>query len=454
MPAEPRRVLVVGAGSRFLSGITYYTHRLVAALATEDQISVVLTGRLLPRRFYPGHARVGSQLADLAWPANVAVFDGLDWYWGSSMVRTARFLRAQAPEVVVLQWWTGTVLHSYLALAVLARRLGAKVVLEMHETQDVGEVAAIPGAAGYVSSLFPQLLARCSALVVHSEFDRALVEERFGGHHLPVTVIPHGPYGQPTPMARVESVHDFSGPAEGSAGNGVASVGVSSAHGGAGFGEPTGNNGSAAAAGEEIVDVPRPAGPIRLLYFGIIRPFKGVEDLVNAFGTLSDEEALGYELTVVGETWESWNLPAQLIAAHPHADRITFVNRYVTDAETAVLLASTDALVLPYHRSSSSGPLSMAIGHGLPVLVTRVGGLVEAAGSYAGAIFVPPHDPSAIAAALPRLAALVGRRYPPTSTWARTRSLYDELFTSLAATPAAPSRRRVAAGNREPTTSL
>jgi glycosyltransferase involved in cell wall biosynthesis len=233
---------------------------------------------------------------------------------------------------------------------------------------------------------------------VHSEFDRALVEERFGSHHLPVTVIPHGPYG---PLA----------PRSGTPENGAADSAAS---------------GTAAAGASEHTP-----GPTRLLYFGIIRPFKGVEDLLTAFASLTATEALDYRLTVVGETWEGWTLPAELIAAHPHRDRITFINRYVTDAEAAELFAAADALVLPYHRSSSSGPLSMAIGHGLPVLVTRVGGLVEAAGDYAGAVFVPPKDPAALAAALPALVALVGRHHETTSTWDETSRRYDALFAHL-----------------------
>ena len=392
-----RRVLVVGAGPRFLSGITYYTHRLVGALAPTSEVSAVLMRRLLPRRFYPGRARVGSALADLSWPAGVDVLDGVDWYWGASIARAALFVRRHRPDVVVLQWWTGTVLHSYLALAALARRSGASVVLEMHETQDVGEVAAVPGAMRYVSALFPRLLAMSSAMVVHSEFDRALVQERFGEHAVPVTVIPHGPYGS-------ESADPVLAP----------------------------DSPVAAEPGSEPGSVPGGHGVTRLLYFGIIRPFKGVEDLLEAFASLDRETAERFSLTVVGETWEGWERPAELITSHLHADRITFVNRYVSDAEADGFFRAADAVVLPYHRSSSSGPLQMAMGYGLPVVVSRVGGLVEAAKGYGGAVFVPPADPAALAAALPQVVARTGYRYEAGATWAQTRERYDELFDSLA----------------------
>jgi glycosyltransferase involved in cell wall biosynthesis len=69
---------------------------------------------------------------------------------------------------------------------------------------------------------------------------------------------------------------------------------------------------------------------------------------------------------VVGETWEGWTLPGEQIARSPRRDRITFVNRYVSDEELDGYLRGADAVVLPYLRSSLSGPLHVAMGYGLP----------------------------------------------------------------------------------------
>ena len=79
---------------------------------------------------------------------------------------------------------------------------------------------------------------------------------------------------------------------------------------------------------------------------------------------------------MVGETWEGWTAPDQAIARSPHADLIERVDRYVTDTELTAYFERADAVVLPYHRSSSSGPLQIAMSAGLPVVVTAVGGLV------------------------------------------------------------------------------
>jgi len=389
-PAPPtrHRVLVVGAGTRFLSGISYYTHRLAVSLAAEHHVGVLLMRAMMPVALYPGKARVGKDLVRLDYPAGVVVEDGLDWFWGLSALRAVRLIRRERPEILVLQWWTGTVLHSYLLLALLARRAGARVVLEVHEAQDVGELD-VPLAGAYVRRVFPLLLRRCAAVVVHSAFDRDLVERHFGLGDVPVRLIPHGPYTLDA-LATSEPT-----------------------------GRPTAGTGS--------------DRPCRLLSFGIIRPFKGVEDLLQAFSMLTPGEAQAFRLTVVGETWEGWTRPGELIAEHPHRELITFVNRYVSDDEVSGFFAAADAVVLPYHRSSSSGPLQLAMGNGLPVIVTRVGGLVEAAEGYDGAVLVPPNDPAAIRAALPEVAVLAGTRYRSPSSWETTSRSYSALFDVLTA---------------------
>jgi glycosyltransferase involved in cell wall biosynthesis len=385
---ERATVCVVGSGTRFVSGISYYTHRLASELAAAHPVAVVLMRQLLPTFLYPGRDRVGTELTTFSYPPGVRVFDGVDWFWIPSLLRALAFLRRERPRVLVLQWWTGTVLHSYLVLATVARLLGARVVIEFHEVLDTGEMN-IPVADAYVRVLSPVLLRLVDGFVVHNEYDRQELRERYALGDRPVAMIPHGPYDQ---YAGREVVSGAGAPAE-------------------------------------------PDG-FRLLYFGVIRPFKGLEDLVTAFNGLSAEDAARYRLTVVGETWEGWTLPAELIAASPHAERIEFVNRYVTDEEAAGFFASADAVVLPYHRSSSSGPAHLAMSHGLPLVITGVGGLVEAVAGYEGAIRIPPKDPGAIRDALESVLALEGRRFDDPHSWQTTVNRYSELFAELGVGPA------------------
>jgi len=363
------RIVVAGSGWHFLSGISYYTCRLSNALADEHVVGTILMRRLLPARLYPGRARVGQPLHDLRYDDRVEVFDGIDWWALPSLLRAVRFLRRFRPDVLVLQWWTGTVLHSYLVLCLAARLAGATVVIEFHEVQDTGE-ARHRWAARYTRWLIRPLLRRTGGFVVHSGFDRDVLLRTYGLAGAPLEIARHGPFDH---------------------------------HAGAGGSRSPGR---------------------RLLFFGTIRPYKGVEDLIEAFALLPEE----YTLTVAGETWEGWTLPLSLAETSPAADRITVVNRYVTDAEVDSFFAAADVVVLPYRRSSASGPLHIAMSHGLPVVITAVGGLTEAAGDYSGARFAPPGAPVQLAAAIVSAAAVSGRRHADPSSWSDTVAAYHRLF--------------------------
>jgi glycosyltransferase involved in cell wall biosynthesis len=376
---SPLRVCVVGPGARFLSGITYYIQRLANVLAQRSTVSAILMRQLLPTFLYPGRARVGAAITNMRYAPGVPVFDGVDWYWIPSIFRALWFLARQRPDVLILHWWTGTVLHSYLALAIAARLLGSKVVVEFHEVLDTGE-AKIPAARLYVGIFAPILMRQAHGFVIHSDFDRAALQQRYRIGDRPVAQIPLGPFDQ--------------------------------------------------YLATEAAPIPRPCPPMccHLLYFGVIRPFKGVEDLVNAFDAISEDQIDQYWLTIVGETWEGWTLPTTLIEGSRYRDRITFVNRYVRDEEVAGFFSIADVVVLPYHRSSASGPLHVAMSHGLPVVVTEVGGLVEAAAGYRGATFVPPHDPPALRAGIERAAAMRGQHFDDPHGWDSIARRYEALF--------------------------
>lgn len=383
------RVLVVGSGWRFTSGISYYTCRLANALSGSMHTDVLLMRRLVPTALYPGRSRVNQRLNELAYDDSIDVFDGVDWYWGRSMLDARAFLDEHRPDVVVLQWWTGAVLHSYLALAVMARRRGAKVVIEWHEVQDSGE-ARIPGVTRYVRSLMRALLRRADAQVVHSHHDLDLLQAAYGLSDAAapgaVTVVPHGPYDHVLEPA--------------------ASPGRST--------EPSHDD-----------------RRFTVLFFGTIRPYKGLEHLVAAFEALPASVREAMELRIVGETWEGWTAPVEAALTSLARDRITVVNRYVTDAEARRHFAEADAVALPYLRSSASGPLHMAMSAGLPTVVTSVGGLVEAASDYEGVTFVPPGDVEALTAALERLAGQRGRRFADPHSWDTTVASYQQIIARL-----------------------
>jgi hypothetical protein len=206
------------------------------------------------------------------------------------------------------------------------------VIVAFHEVLDTGE-ARIPLARAWVRVIGRPFFGLASAFVIHPEADRRPIEERYRLRDRLCVVIPQGPNDHHAPR---------------------------------------GADGGATAV--RLRDAPR--GTLNLLFFGIIRPYKGLEDLVRAFEMLDDDEVTRYWLTIVGETWEGWDLPIRLIEKSRHR-RITLVNRFVSDDEVTAYFAGADAVVLPYHRASASSPASAAMANGLPLVVTEVGGLPD-----------------------------------------------------------------------------
>lgn len=383
----PPRVVVVGAGTRFLSAMSYYTLRLTNALAGRFTVAFIPMRQLIPTFLYPGRSRVGSTSTRLDYDPAVTVMKGVDWYWLPNLFRDLNSLRKWRPDVVIFEWWTGTVLHTYLAIALLARLLGASIIVEFHEVLGGGE-ERIPFARAWVWALGWPFFRLASAFVIHSEADRGPLAKRYRLGARPCVVIPLGPHDH----------HASNPPSDGSA---------------------------------PLDRRTAPPDTLNLLFFGLIRPYKGLEDLVQAFELFDDQEVKRYWLTVVGETWEGWDLPIRLIETSRHRTRITLVNRFVDDDEVIAQFSAADAVVLPYHRSSASSPAHVAMSNGLPLVITAVGGLPEAVADYEGAILVPPRDPVALRDAIRRLPDLRGRRYRDPHSWDRTVTRYGELLEQL-----------------------
>jgi glycosyltransferase involved in cell wall biosynthesis len=322
---------------------------------------------------------------DLA--TEMPTFDGVDWWGWPSVPRALSFLGAHRPQVLILQWWTSSVLPWYLLLARQVVRRRGVVVVELHEDLDTGE-ARVPLVGWFARRGLKTLCEWASMLVVHSAWDRDRMSASLGISPAQFRVIPHGPY----PISDATPA-EATGPTR-----------------------------------------PRPLSEpseLTVLFFGTIRPYKGLEHLIQAFEQVRRDLAFPWKLLVVGETWEGWTLPLELVERSPYRDHIELVNRYVTDEEAAGYFRRADVVALPYLRSSASGPLAIAQACGLPVVVTAVGGLVEAVGDYTGAVLVQPGRPDELAKGLLAAADLRGREHSAPVTWQAVAQSYADIFAAV-----------------------
>jgi glycosyltransferase involved in cell wall biosynthesis len=175
-------------------------------------------------------------------------------------------------------------------------------------------------------------------------------------------------------------------------------------------------------------------GPV-VLYFGTVRPYKGVDVLLRGF-----QEVEGAELWIVGRPLATPMEPLHQLARQVPG-RVRFVTRYVTDPEIPAFFRRADLVVLPHRSVDQSGVLYVGLAFGKPMVISAAGGFVEVAEEDGAARLVPPGDPGALAAAIEGLLAdpgardALGRRaadaaaarYSWSSIAERTLDLYREL---------------------------
>ena len=146
-----------------------------------------------------------------------------------------------------------------------------------------------------------------------------------------------------------------------------------------------------------------PAERKTVLLFGALRPYKGLEYLVDAFLELAPRHP-DYELIIAGERRrESGAYPEDVlrkIEASPYRDRVLQAIRYVPDEETEIYFKAADVLALPYTHVFQSGVLFLAYGFGLPVIASEVGSIREEVVEGETGFLCKPRDPESLAAAI------------------------------------------------------
>jgi hypothetical protein len=132
---------------------------------------------------------------------------------------------------------------------------------------------------------------------------------------------------------------------------------------------------------------------------------------------------------VVGEVWQGYRKPLEELAAILPADRLTVVDRYVADAKVPAFFAAAHLVVLPYRRSSASGPLHIAMSCGLPGR-DHVGRRTRRGHRRLhGSCPVAPGDPAALADGIRTALPLVGAMHP--HSWRRNAERYAALLDRI-----------------------
>ena len=108
-----------------------------------------------------------------------------------------------------------------------------------------------------------------------------------------------------------------------------------------------------------------------LLFFGLIRDYKGLDILIESMSFLNED----YQLIIAGESYGSFDKYQELIDKSPLKKNIVVLQQYIPDDMVSVLFSAADVLVLPYRSATQSGVVALAYQMELPMVATDVGAL-------------------------------------------------------------------------------
>jgi glycosyltransferase involved in cell wall biosynthesis len=372
-PSEPARVAIIGPVFPYRAGIAYCTTRLTEEMSERLDVEIVSFARQYPRSFYPGESDIDPALESRR-PAGARF--RLDimkpWTWLFEGLR----LRRRRPDAVVIVWWIWVWALPYLVILSLLPR-GIRVVLQCHNITD-------KEPARWKSWLTNRVLRRGDVVVVHAKTEAEEARRRLGR-------------GSDRVVETFLPVHELGG---------------------------------AVPSRDEAKEALGLSGRDVALFFGHIRPFKGLDIALGAVAASMGD----WTLLVAGEAW--WggeDVFREMARSMGVEERVRFDFRFIPDDEVATVFAAADVVITPYRREAQSGVALTAFHFGRPVIATNVGGLPEIIRNGENGFLVPPEDPRALARSVDRYfssdrtameqsAAAAARQY----SWERYAEVIEE----------------------------
>jgi len=143
--------------------------------------------------------------------------------------------------------------------------------------------------------------------------------------------------------------------------------------------------------------------PLRLVIFGEIKPYKGIDVAIEAIAKLPGDLASSIRLTIAGRPRMDPAVLKETAERFGVAGRVEWLDRYIPLNELPEVLGCADAYLMPYRSADASGVMALLLQLGRPIIASRTGSLAEIVGESGCGILVAPGDAAGLAAAIERL---------------------------------------------------
>ena len=319
------KVIILGTAWPYRGGLATFNERLARQFVSEGHEVELYTFTLqYPSFLFPGKTQYTNEPA----PADLTIRRVLNSCNPINWLRVGHAIRKAAPDMLICCYWMSFFAPAFGLVSRIARRNErTRCIALVHNM--------IPHEPNILDKLFaPYFVASQDGFVALSESvvgDIEKVESQTSRVKRPKTFSPHPIYDH--------------------------------------YGERMSKN-------EACKALNLPADKNYMLFFGLVRAYKGLDLLLGAFGCVKDQLP-NLQLIIAGEFYEDEDKYRAQIAQLGLSDRVIIRNEFIPDCDLRKYFGAADLIVQPYKTATQSGVTQVAFHFEKPMLVTNVGGLGE-----------------------------------------------------------------------------
>ncbi|MCP3932315.1 MAG: glycosyltransferase [Bacteroidetes bacterium] len=337
------RIALIGPTYPFRGGISHHTTLLAKELTEEHTLKFVSFTRQYPQILFPGESDKDPSLKPLLSSDVDYLIDSLN---PLTLISAARSIARFQPDLVILPWWvTFWSFHYRFLCSKIKRCTEAEIVFLCHNV--------IEHESTWVKKWLTRFALKGADRFVTQSIGETDKLKIMLGDNVQVRTAFHPTYADLSHLKTVSKE------------NAKASLGISSQ---------------------------------MLLFFGFVRPYKGLETLLNAMPDIVKERDV--TLIIAGEFWKDREEYIALIDKYELNSHIQIHDRYIANEDISLFFAAADLVVQPYQSVTGSGVLQLAYGYEIPVVATNIGSLSEIITDRVDGRLVQPNDPKSLAKAI------------------------------------------------------
>lgn len=320
MEAKSKKIIILGTAHPFRGGLAAFNERLAIEFVKEGHHVIVYTFNLqYPGFLFPGKTQYSSNKA----PDRLTIHKKINSVNPLNWVKVGKEIKKQNADIVIHCYWMSFFAPCFGTIARFSKGAKTKHFALIHNM--------IPHEPSILDRLFPKYFVRAMDGFVAMANSVKEDINRLDSGNKPVFVSPHPIYDH--------------------------------------YGEPESKTEAAAKLGV-------PENQNYLLFFGLVRAYKGLDLLLTAFADPRLEK-YNIKLVVAGEFYENEADYVKLIESLNIKERVLIHNTFIPDGEVRHYFSLCDMVVQPYKTATQSGVTQIAYHFNKPMLVSDVGGLSE-----------------------------------------------------------------------------